>query len=513
MMHDGDLSGGILDAVLDAAVDAIIVCDAAGHIVRANIAAARLFGYEIDSMPGRSVEDLMPESERSRHAAAMERYIRTGEPRVIGIGRDVEGLRADGALFPLHLSVGHARIDDRDYFVAILHDLSRRTAVERSLQQAQRLEALGALTGGVAHDFNNILTVISGNLELLDGSLSDKSARTLVHDAMAAATLGADLTSKLLALGRRSVLSPRLLDPAEVTASTLSLLRRTAAPGVDLRLVAEPGVWSIRVDQTQLQTSIINLALNAQDAMPNGGTITVAIGNVSVDDRFLADEVHVARGNYVRISVTDTGVGMDETARRRAFEPFFTTKPSGRGTGLGLSMVYGFAAQSGGHATLYSEPGLGTTVSLYFPAVANAAGAELLPPGIGMDSEAGRTPDRRVLVVEDNDAVRRLSVARLEALGYRTMAATNAEEALELLGTDPDVDVVFADIVMPGSLNGHDLARRVASEHPDVSVLLTSGFAGGIAATAAEEFPLLQKPYRESDLATRLRILLSRRGG
>ena len=512
-MDDDDLSDGILGAVLDAAVDAVIVSDARGRIVRTNTAAARLFGHEIDTMPGRPVEDLMPECERNRHAAAMERYVRTGESHVIGIGREVEGLRADGTLFPLHLSVGHASTDNGDYFVAILHDLSRRKAVERSLQHAQRLEALGALTGGVAHDFNNILTVISGNLEFLKRSVTDKSARTLIRDAMEAAKIGADLTAKLLALGRRSALTPRLLDPAAVAKTVLSMLKRTLAPGIDLRLVVEPGVWSVQVDPMQLQTSIINLALNAQDAMPKGGSITVAIGNVSVDDRFLAEEVHVARGNYVRISVTDTGVGMDEAARRRAFEPFFTTKPKGRGTGLGLSMVYGFAGQSGGHATLYSEPGLGTTVSLYFPAATRMAGEEAEASAVGMQPESGGTSGRKVLVVEDNDAVRRLSVARLEALGYRTLAAGNAEEALALLGTDRDVDVLFADIVMPGALNGHDLARKVTSEHPQMSVLLTSGFAGGIAATAAEEFPLLQKPYRQSDLATRLRILLSRRRG
>lgn len=207
-MDDDDLSDGILGAVLDAAVDAVIVSDARGRIVRANTAAARLFGHEIDTMPGRPVEDLMPECERNRHAAAMERYVRTGESHVIGIGREVEGLRADGTLFPLHLSVGHASTDNGDYFVAILHDLSRRKAVERSLQHAQRLEALGALTGGVAHDFNNILTVISGNLEFLKRSVTDKSARTLIRDAMEAAKIGADLTAKLLALGRRSALTP-----------------------------------------------------------------------------------------------------------------------------------------------------------------------------------------------------------------------------------------------------------------------------------------------------------------
>ncbi len=511
-MRDGDSSEGLLGALLEAAADGIIVSDAAGRIVRANAAAGRLFGYEPEALVGRPVEHLMAESERPHHAGAMERYLRTGKARVIGIGRDVEGLRADGSLFPLRLSVGHARIDGQDYFVALLHDLSRRMAAEHTLEQAQRLEALGELTGGVAHDFNNLLTVITGNLELLESSLKGDPHHGLIRDALDAAELGADLTAKLLALARRSVLTPRLLDPVASVEAALSLLRRTLRPGIEVRLNADGDIWQVRADPTQLQTALINLALNAQDAMPAGGEITVSVANVSVDDSYLARDVSVSEGRYVRISVTDTGSGMDETARRRAFEPFFTTKMPGRGTGLGLSMVYGFARQSGGHATLYSEPGLGTTISLYFPAaamLADDAGA-----GAG-DDTPGPVPasGTRVLVVEDDTAVRRLSVSRIEALGYRALAAANAEEALAILGTETDIDVLFADIVMPGAMNGHQLAQKVQADYPRTAILLTSGFAGGIGAAAAREFPLLQKPYRQSDLAMRLRVLVSRRRG
>lgn len=510
-MDPGEFSDSLLGALLDAAVDAIVITDGRGKIVRVNGAASRLFGCEAADLVGTSVARLLPGGKRTAHPRAMARYLRTEAARVGGIGRDVEALRADGSLFPAHLSVGHARIDGRDFFVAILHDLSRRFAVERALDQAHRMEALGVLTGGVAHDFNNILTVITGNLELLERSLKDERQLSLVRDAIGSAELGADLTSKLLALGRKSPLVPHLLDPVEAVEAALSLLRRTLRPQIEVRLNVNGSVWPVRVDPAQLQTALINLALNAQDAMPKGGEITVSVSNVQVDDTYLAGEMDVAQGPYVRISLTDTGTGMDPDVQRRAFEPFFTTKPAGKGTGLGLAMVYGFAGQSGGKATLYSEPGIGTTVSLYFPAVTVGDRART-PVSAHADVPAAGSGGR-ILVVEDDEAVRRLSVARIEALGYRTLAAASADEALALLGTDRDVDVLFADIVMPGTLNGHDLARRVRSDHPEIAVLLTSGFAGGAGAAAGEEFPILQKPYRQSDLATRLRILVSRRRG
>lgn len=510
-MDTDEFSDSLLGALLEAAVDAIIITDGSGRILRVNGTVPRVLGFETADLVGTSMGRLLPKVADTAEPEAMAQYLRAAAVRGVGVGRDEEALRADGSLFPVQLSVGHARLEGRDFYVAILHDLSRRFAVERALDQAHRMEALGVLTGGVAHDFNNILTVITGNLELLQRALKDEGQQSLIRDALDAAELGADLTSKLLALGRKSPLVPHLLDPVEAAETTLSLLRRTLGPKIDVRLNVNGAVWPIRVDPAQLQTALINLALNAQDAMPDGGEITVAIANVPVDDTYLAGEVEIAQGPYVRISLTDTGAGMAADVQRRAFEPFFTTKPSGKGTGLGLAMVYGFAGQSGGKATLYSEPGLGTTVSLYFPAV--TVGEASPSPTSAQAGDPGVSPGGRVLVVEDDDAVRRLSVARIEALGYRTLAAANAEEALAVLGTDRDVDVLFADIVMPGALNGHDLARRVRTDHPEIAILLTSGFAGGSGRAAAEEFPILQKPYRQSDLATRLRILVSRRRG
>lgn len=502
----------LLDALLDAVVDAIVVADATGCMIRTNAATRELFGYEADDLVGASLDLLVPDAGSMRHSDAIKHYLETGEARIIGIGRDVEGVRKDGSIFPLHLSVGHAEVDGEHIFVGVMHDLTRRKASERALEQSQRMEALGELTGGVAHDFNNLLTVITGNLELLERTLETAGQRDLIHDALEAAKLGAAVTTKLLTLARRSVLSPCLLDPVSTVEAAVSLLQRTLGPQIRVQTGHDGAVWPIRADPTQLQTALINLAVNAQDAMPDGGTLNVSIGNVVIDDNYLAQEIDVRQGKYVRISMTDSGTGMTEDIRRRAFEPFFTTKSLGKGTGLGLSMVYGFARQSGGHATLYSEPGLGTTASLYFPATPAAPAS--IPtesrPDTAMPEE---TNGQTILVVEDDDAVRRLSVTRIEALGYRTLSASNAEEALAVLDEHPDVHAMFADIVMPGMMNGFSLAQRVRIERPDIAILLTSGFAANIGSGDAAEFTLLQKPYRQADLATRLRILLSRRGG
>lgn len=512
-MNTNTSSSTLLDALLDAVVDAIVVADVTGRMTRTNAAARDLFGYDAEELVGASLDLLIPDAQAMRHKDAIERYLKTGKARIIGIGRDVEGLRKDGSLFPLHLSVGHAEVDGAQLFVGVMHDLTRRKAAERALEQSQRMEALGELTGGVAHDFNNLLTVITGNLELLERSLRTDAQRDLIHDALGAAELGAALTSKLLALAPRCVLSPCLLDPVTTVTAAVALLERTLGPQIRVKTGHEGAVWPIRADPTQLQTALINLAVNAQDAMPDGGTLDVSIGNAVIDDAYLAQEINVSQGRYVRISVTDSGSGMTEDIRRRVFEPFFTTKSPGRGTGLGLSMVYGFVRQSGGHATIYSEPGLGTTVSLYFPATTDAP----LPVATGSETDPATAAvagnGQTILVVEDDDAVRRLSTARIEALGYRTLSARNADEALAVLDEHRGVHAMFADIVMPGMMNGFSLAQRVRSERPDIAILLTSGFAADVDTLTTDEFPLLQKPYRQADLATRLRILLSRRGG
>lgn len=475
-------------------------------MIRVNPAACALFGYPVAEMLGKNLGILMTQDMAAQHDGFMRHHLETGENRIIGIGRELEGKRQDGSTFPLHLSIGRAEIDEQPVFVGIMHNLTRRKHSEMALEQSQRMEAIGRLTGGVAHDFNNLLTVITGNLELLDDKLTADTERELLRDALSAAELGAELTGRLLAFARRGLLTPNLLDANKIVTRVVGLLQHTIGPRVEIKTALAPDVWAVCADQTQLQTALINLAANALDAMPDGGTLVFETQNVTIDDTYIAQEIDIKTGHYLRISVTDTGQGMDPDIVRHVFEPFYTTKPVGKGTGLGLSMVYGFVKQSGGHSTLYSEIGQGTTVGLYFPAnIDPAANPEIAPLAKGKHLPQGR--GQVVLVVEDDPKVRRLSVARIEALGYKVLAAANAAKALEVMAGSTPIDLVFTDLVMPGDMAGYGLAQHVRATYPQTRILLTSGYAEDVVQANAlvdSGFELLRKPYRQADLAALL---------
>ena len=499
----------LLLALLDAAVDAIIIADREGAILRLNAAAAQLFGHPVEGLKGRNVRVLMPDAMATRHDGFMQRHLDTGERRIIGIGRDVEGLRADGTVFPLHLSVGRADIGGDVIFVGILHDQTRRKAAEDAAARSQRMDAIGQMAGGIAHDFNNLLTVIMGNLELLDMAETAAKSRALITDALAAAELGADLTARLTAFSRKSALKSDVENLNAVVEQSLAMLRRTIATSIAITTRLDPQAWPVRLDASQLQTAILNLALNAQDAMPTGGAIAVETCNATLDDAYIAQEIGVPPGNYVRVTVSDTGTGMAPAVRDRALEPFFTTKPVGKGTGLGLSMVYGFVKQSGGHVTIYSETGAGTTISLYFPAVADAAATDASGDAAGPVPTLGTA--HLVLVVDDDLRVLRSSAARLAALGFTCISATTADEAWAILQGRGDISLVFTDLVMPGTMSGHDLAHRIRREKPGVKVLMTSGFSDSVLSDAGSGDPIaiLRKPYRQADLVQALVAVLA----
>lgn len=502
----------LLIALLDAAVDAIIVSDSHGIIQRMNKAASLLFGWSDAALRGKNVGILMPADVAGRHDGFMQKYLKTGEKHIIGNGRDVEGLRADGTAFPLHISVGRADIDGETAFVAILHDLTRRKAAEDAVARSQRMDAIGQMTGGIAHDFNNLLTVVIGNLELLDMAETSAASRALISDALEAAELGADLTSRLMVFARKSSLQPDIIVVNDVVEQSLAMLKRAIGAHITIKAALADDLWPTRADATQLQTAVLNLALNAQDAMPQGGRIIVETRNVALDDSYVAQEIGVAPGRYVRLSISDTGDGMTDETRRRALEPFFTTKPVGKGTGLGLSMVYGFVKQSEGHITIYSELGHGTTINLYFPVL---AGEDEVQKEALNDSDtvaeigAGHT----ILVVEDDPRVMRLSEARLIALGYHCILAMTGDEAWEILQSRDDIALVFTDLVMPGKLSGYDLAHRIAQQKPGIRVLMTSGFSESVlqGGRIGAEFAILRKPYRQADLAAALQAVFEDR--
>jgi PAS domain S-box-containing protein len=499
-----------LDALLSAAVDAIVVADASGRILRANAAAYLLFGFEEGELPGQSVNVLMPESEARRHDGYMHHHLATGDRRIIGKGRELEGRRKDGTLFPMHLSIGRSETPSGPVFVAILHDLTRRRAAQLALERSQRLGAIGEMTGGIAHDFNNILTLVIGNLELASHRDVTPEVRSLLEDALEAAELGAQLTARLLAFARQSRLVPERLGTTEAVERAVTLFRRSLKPGHRLDLALSPEAGDIDVDGPQFQSALLNLLRNAEDAMAGDGVILVTTEPVDVDETYLAQEIDVRPGRYVRISVSDTGTGMTEEARRRAFEPFFTTKAPGKGTGLGLATTYGFVRQSGGHLTLYSEPKQGTTVSIYLPLASPEAREPASMPAQVETPLPGS--GEVVLVVEDDAAVRRMTADRLTALGYATVVVSGAEAALSVLAQGRHVDLVFTDMMMPDGRTGLELAREVRSIRPDLPILMTTGYAGEmIDVELIDGLPLIRKPYRQEELSRAIRRALASR--
>ncbi len=383
-----------------------------------------------------------------------------------------------------------------------------RDRAEDQLRQAQKMEAVGNLTGGMAHDFNNLLGVIIGNLDVLRGARkSDPELMELTGEALEAALRGADLTRRLLAFARRQPLRPERIDVNELIDGITRLLTRTLGDHLAVSVNLAKTLWPVVADPTQLWTSVTNLATNARDAMPNGGRLTISTANKQLDAQYAAERSEVAPGDYVVVEVTDTGLGISPEILSHIFEPFFTTKDREKGSGLGLSMVFGFMKQSGGHVSVYSEPGVGTTFRLYLPRASEGAYVVPTPSKSVAVSGKGET----VLMVEDNAALRKIAVRQIQELGYHVIDVGGGAEALEVL-SGKVIDVLFTDIVMPGRLNGFELSRRALELRPKLRVLLTSGFPdahiGDEAQGALRGLILLAKPYQQEELARALRAIL-----
>ncbi len=387
----------------------------------------------------------------------------------------------------------------REYF-GLWFDMTERKQLEQNLLHASKLEAVGRLTGGIAHDFNNMLSVVIGNLDLLSKSIEgNERAQRRARMAMEGAQRCADLTHRLLAFSRRQPLLASTLDVKAIMPGLLELMRRTLGEHINVTLKADDATWPVRVDRAQFEAALLNLAVNARDAMADGGDLTITIENKAVDDSARAEP-----GDYVVISVADTGTGMPPEVLEKVFEPFFTTKESGKGTGLGLSMVYGFVQQSNGHIEVDSLPDEGTTIRIFLPRVAGEAAAE--PAAASMKEAAPIGQGESVLVVEDDPAVRQVAVSTLESLGFTVREAQSGDEAASLLQADSHFRLVLSDVRMPGEITGIDLARMVKREWPSVRVLLTTGYVDGEA--KLEDLDLLYKPYRATDLAERIQSLL-----
>lgn len=507
MVNHGEQSR--LRTVVNTAVDGVILIDAQGTILMFNPACERLFGYPVDEVIGQNVKILMPTPYQEEHDRYLENYHNTGERKIIGIGREVVGLRKDGTTFPMDLSVGDAPEEDGKVFVGVIHDLTDRKKTEAQLIQAQKMETVGQLAGGIAHDFNNLLTVILGNADILSASLKVRPDLKEACDAVInAGERGAELTQRLLAFSRRQALKPVIFDPNKLIQSMLPLLQRILREDIEVKIKLSDNISSTKADPAQLESAILNMALNAQDAMPNGGCLTFETAPAYLDDAYVDKYPEVKAGQYILIMITDNGVGMSPEVCARAFEPFFTTKEVGKGSGLGLSMVYGFIKQSNGHIALYSEQMLGTNIRLYLPATNTPS--EYVVAGIE-DKEIVPYGDATILIVEDDPFVRNYAITSLQNLGYQVVAAENGSEALEKLKEGIIPDLLFTDIVMPGGVNGWSLAEQAVKICPTMKVLFTSGYPLETLESSGFLKPntqILNKPYRKVELANRFHDIL-----
>ncbi len=503
---------GILDNTINSMRDAVLVADPDANIVLSNPAAARLMGIVTGMGLREWSKDKfifmadgvtpLPLEQRPLVRALRGQTFENYEIVVLPAH--------DEKPFTLLTTGAPIRSNGKDAgAVVVYRDLTEAQETERQLRQAQKMEAVGQLTGGIAHDFNNILTVITGTIETLKEGVADRPDMAAVARMIEeAAERGAELTRHLLAFSRRQPLAPREVDINELAVEVGRLLRSTLGENIEIESMLDDDASLAVVDANQLTTALLNLAINARDAMLNGGKLTIETADVVLDDGYASVNADVRPGPYVMIAVSDNGCGIPPGIIDKVFDPFFTTKAVGKGTGLGLSMVYGFVKQSGGHIKIYSEEGHGTTIKMYLPRAGGEApqeldGAALMPIDGGHET---------VLTVEDDPLVRNYVVAQVRGLGYRTLAATNASEALALIDSDSVIDLLFTDIVMPGAMNGKELADEAVRRRPKLKVLFTSGYAENAIMHHGRLDPgvlLLPKPYRKAQLAQMIRMALS----
>jgi len=491
-------------AIVESVTDGIITTDESGIIVSINPAGEHIFGYQADEVIGQNIIVLMPESNGAQKAET--------EDDSVNEQRETEGRRKDGTMFPLHLSVSAMHLSDRRASIGVIRDLTSKKAAEQRLRQSQKMEAVGQLAGGIAHDFNNLLTVILGNLELIE--MDDYAGEKLpvhIRTAVKAAESGAKLTHRLLAFSRQQVLEQEICNVGALINGMDEMLRRTLGENIEIDVVISNDLPATRIDIGEFENALLNLAINSRDAMPKGGKLTIEIDRKHLDMDYTVRHADLTPGDYVMVSVSDTGTGIPKNILERVFEPFFTTKEKGKGTGLGLSMVHGFIKQSGGHLNIYSEQGHGTTIRIYLPVVEESEDERRNEPtNVGTPLSQGAVT---VLMVDDNSDVRQIGISMLEALGYRVLAADNAKQALELLGRHDDIDLLFTDVVMSGEMNGVELAAEAGKRWPHLKVAYCSGFTDRAVANTrglGRDIVFVNKPYRAAELARKITQSLTR---
>jgi PAS domain S-box-containing protein len=503
-------SGAVQDSeqfrvVTETMVDGLIVIDSAGIIRYVNPACERLFEYDDGALLGRNVSSLMPSPFAEAHDGYLARHRDQRVKGIVGIGRELKGLKSDGTVFHMYLSVGEAVIGGETRFIGIIYDLTEKKRAEDLILHHQKLDAIGQLSGGIAHDFNNILSVIAGNLEMIAAQQQTLPAQRALVRAQEAVERAARITQRLLAFARRGSLTSEPVDLNDAFENLSDMLRRSLGETVEvaMQLEADPAIVDADIDQ--LETAILNLAINSKDAMPHGGRIVIETENARIleDPRMIQE---VPAGDYVRVSVSDSGKGMPPEIRDRVMEPFFTTKEVGKGTGLGLAMVYGFLKQLGGHVRIYSEVGRGTRVSLFFPRSKHETADRQHQHDFSIARGGGET----ILLVEDDPDVRFVTVSRLQSLGYDVLTAIDGQSALEIVRTSPGISLGLLDVVMPGGMDGHELADEIEAIEPGIRLILMSGYSAKMTAGLDEPGgrPFLSKPVSLFKLARVLRKTL-----
>lgn len=496
-----------LARIVENSINEVYVFDAATFkFMEVNASATTNIGYSREELKELTPIDLSTKYSR-KDFEALVRPLRRGERDCIRF--DMVHRRKDGTEYDVEVVLQQIRSDDGEAFAAIIEDVTQKNRAEEQLRQAQKMEAVGQLTGGLAHDFNNLLGVILGNLQLIERSVQDsEKSKTRIKAALKAVEKGAELTRRLLAFARRQKLDAETIEPNPLIENLSDLLKHTLGEKIALECRLAENIPSIRTDPHQLEAAILNLAVNARDAMPDGGNLTIESDVIHLDEDHAARDCEVTAGNYVVLAVTDTGVGIPADRIDEVFEPFFTTKEVGQGSGLGLSMVYGFIKQSGGHVRIYSEVGRGTTVRMYVP-VEDHIKFTTERPSVPTVEEVGG--EETILVVEDQEDVREVAVALLDDLGYKVFEAENGLQGLAVLESKSEIDLLLTDIVMPGGIDGVELARAAHKLRPGLPVLFTTGYAAAAVLREAEvkaACNLVTKPYRRADLAAKIRQAL-----
>ncbi len=501
------------ETMLNQVPEAFVMMDGEHRIQLFSEGAANTFGYRPEEVLGKSVEILMPEIHRAGHAQKVRDWAAGGAAMQTAVERgEIMGQRKDGSVFSAEASVSRFQQAGETMYTAALRDITERKERDELLRQSQKMETVGQLTGGVSHDFNNILAAIIGNLDLIeDGAVDSEASKESIATALRAALRGAELTHRLLAFSRQQPLNAKLTHINEILQNFEQLAKRTIGENIAIELKLAADAWLTMVDVGRLENALLNLAINARDAMPDGGRLTIESANRHLEEDGAADFEDLTPGDYVMVAVSDTGSGMPAEVRERAFEPFFTTKDIGAGSGLGLSMVFGFARQSGGQVSIESKEWAGTTVRIYLPRSWETTDAESIARETQGDRPRG---SETILVVEDEKDVLAYLVKALERQGYTVLQAGHGPAALEIMGAHDMIDLLLTDVILPLEMSGRDVAKAFQKRYPTAGVLYSSGYSREVLNSRNqldEDMALISKPFRPHELARRVRRILDGR--